>query len=224
MTQSDETLELSHSPHQPADRTKLVDQIIQAGRHLHGREWMPAHTGNLSARLGPNRFLITANGSNKGSLHNDDLVTIDVDGRQVERNNTRPSSESPLHLALYQFYPKVGAVIHTHSVPATILSRMATETLVLEGYEIVRALDGIDAHNGRVSLPIFSNYQDYHHLAIWFHRYVVRFPENSGLLIMGHGLYTWGATVADAIRQTEALEFMLECELRMAQIAPPPED
>jgi methylthioribulose-1-phosphate dehydratase len=95
---------------------------------------------------------------------------------------------------------------------------------VLEGYEIVRTLDGINSHQGRVSLPIFSNYQDYRHLAIWFRRYVVRFPENSGLLIMGHGLYTWGATIADAIRQTEALEFMLECELRMAQIAPPAED
>ena len=224
MTQSDETLGLPQPPHQPADRAKLAEQILQAGQHLHSRQWMPAHTGNLSARLGPNRILITANGSNKGSLSDDDLVTIDGDGRLVERNNTRPSNEFPLHLALYQFYPKIGAVIHTHSVAATILSRMATETLVLEGYEIVRALDGIDAHNGRVSLPIFSNYQDYRHLGIWFHRYVVRFPENSGLLIMGHGLYTWGATVADAVRQTEALEFMMECELRMAQIAPLAED
>jgi len=37
-------------------------------------------------------------------------------------------------------------------------------------------------------------------------------------LIEGHGLYTWGATVDDAVRHIEALEFMLECELWLRRI------
>lgn len=203
---------------------ELSKQLIQAAHHLHTRQWMPAHTGNLSARLNDGRFLITADRVNKGFLTANGIVSIDAKGGTLQPNAPTPSTETPLHLALYEFYPHIGAIVHTHSVAATILSRMARETLVLEGYEILAALDGVESHSGRVSLPIFSNYEDYRHLAIWFKRYAVRFPENSGLLIMGHGLYTWGTNVSGALRQAEALEFMLECELRMAQIAPPAED
>jgi len=206
------------------DPAALSDQLIQLGRHLYDRHWMHAHSGNLSARLGDDRFLITADGVSKGTLRRNDLVTIDAQGHRLNPSDPPPSTELPLHLALYEFYPNVGAVLHSHSITSTIMSRMSQETLVMEGYEMLTALDGIDSHTGRVSLPVFSNYRDFKFLAHWFHRYVVRFPENSGLLIAGHGLYTWGATPADALRQCEALEFMLECELRMAQIAPPQEE
>ena len=206
------------------DAAALAQQLIQLGRLLYSRQWMSAHTGNLSARLDNNRFLITADGVNKGVLGPADLVTVDGNGYRLNPADPMPSSETLLHLALYEFFPKVGAVLHSHSITATILSRMGGETLVLEGYEMLTALDGVDTHTGRLTVPIFSNYRDFTHLAHWFHRYVVRFPENSGLLIAGHGLYTWGATPADALRQAEALEFMFECELRMAQIAPPEED
>lgn len=205
------------------DTAELGRQMLEAGRHLHQRNWMPANTGNLSTRAGNGRFLITAEGSNKGLLGLADLVPIDQQGRPL-RDGQQPSVELPLHLALYSHYADIGAVVHTHSAAATILSRLGAETLVLEGYEMLNALDGVRSHTGRVSLPIFSNYEDYKHLAIWFHRYVVRYPSNSGLLIKGHGLYSWGATVADAVRQVEAIEFMLDCELRIAQFPTPEVD
>ena len=223
---SDPTLALppgSKTP-RPANANALGQQLIQLGRHLYDRHWMHAHGGNLSVRLDPDRFLITADGVSKGTLNQRDLVTVNKRGQRLNPAEPMPSSELPLHLALYDYYPAVGAVLHTHSITATILSRMTGETLVLEGYEMLTALDGVASHTERVTLPVFSNYRDFKYLATWFQRYVVRFPENNGLLISGHGLYTWGATPSDALRQAEALEFMLECELRMAQIAPPDDD
>ena len=223
---SDPTLALppGSKTQRPADTNALSQQLIQLGRHLYDRHWMHAHSGNLSARLGTDRFLITADGVSKGTLSQQDLVTINSRGHRLNPAEPKPSSELPLHLALYEYYPEVGAVLHTHSITATIMSRMSGETLVLEGYEMLTALDGVASHTDRVTLPVFSNYRDFKYLATWFQRYVVRFPENNGLLISGHGLYTWGATPADALRQAEALEFMFECELRMAQISPPDDD
>jgi len=206
------------------DNPRLGDQLIRLGRQLYDRGWMDAHSGNLSVRLGPDRLLITADGVSKGRLSHADLVTIDRRGHQLNPSEAPPSSEFPLHLALYDFFPKVGAVLHCHSITSTILSRMGHESFVLEGYEMLTALDGVEAHTGRVAIPVFSNYRDFSHMAHWFHRYVVRFPEINGLLIAGHGLYCWGATTGDALRQAEALEFMFECELRMAQIAAPAEE
>ena len=37
-------------------------------------------------------------------------------------------------------------------------------------------------------------------------------PDVHGYLIAGHGLYTWGRTVDDALRHVEAFEFLFECE------------
>ena len=209
---------------QPANAAALSQQLIHLGRHLYDRHWMHAHSGNLSVRLAADRYLITADGVSKGTLSQRDLVTINGRGQRINPAEPMPSSELPLHLALYEFYPDIGAVLHSHSITATILSRMSGETLVLQGYEMLTSLDGVDSHTARITVPVFSNYREFKDLANWFQRYVVRFPENSGLLISGHGLYSWGATPADALRQLEALEFMLECELRMAQIAPPAED
>ena len=202
----------------------LTDQLIQLGRYLHSRQWMPAHTGNFSHRLDHGGYLITADGSNKGALTPSHLVAVDSQGRPQPPNSPKPSLEAPVHQALYQFFPHVNTIIHTHSIAATLLSQMAEETLVLEGYEILKSLQGVKAASDRVSLPVFSNYQDYSQLAIWFRHYAVRFPDKHGFLIRGHGLYTWGDGPAAALRHLEALEFMLECELRMAQMQTPEED
>ena len=43
-------------------------------------------------------------------------------------------------------------------------------------------------------------------------------PDCAGYLIRGHGLYTWGAKMSDALRQIEAFEFLFECELKMRTV------
>ena len=43
-------------------------------------------------------------------------------------------------------------------------------------------------------------------------------PDCVGYLIRGHGLYTWGARMSDALRQIEAFEFLFECELKTRAI------
>ena len=101
---------------------------------------------------------------------------------------------------------------------------MAADTVVLEGYEILKARQGVKAASDRITLPVFSNYQDYNQFAIWFRHYVARFPDKHGFLIRDHGLYTWGDGPAAALCHIEAIEFILECELRIAQMRPPPEE
>ena len=207
------------SPAAPASATvdpALADKFIQLGRYLHSREWMPAHTGNFSQRLGQGRFLLTADGANKGALSPRDLVIVDAHGRPLGTGSPRPSLEGPVHLALYHHYPKVNAVIHTHSVAATMLSKMVDESVELTDYELLKAIEGVDAADKKVTVPVFSNYKEYKQLANWFRRYVVRAPHYHGFLITGHGFYTWGSSLRTALRHAEAFEFMFDCELRMA--------
>ena len=61
-----------------------------------------------------------------------------LDGTPVEPE-ARPSAETPLHSALYSLDENIGAVLHTHSVNATLLSMQSGEVLGVTGFEMQKA-------------------------------------------------------------------------------------
>lgn len=87
----------------------------------------PANDGNLSARCSDGGVLITPSGVYKGDLEEDMLLEVDLEGR-VLSGTGRPSSESPMHLALYRTRPEVGGVVHTHA-PYSVFSANLGEDL-----------------------------------------------------------------------------------------------
>lgn len=186
-------------------------ELIGVGHFCFSRGWLPATSGNLSARLDASRIAITVSGRHKGELDASGIMAMDLDG-SILTEGCRPSAETELHLMLYRRDQSIGAVLHTHSVNATVLSRLAGATLTLSDYEVLKALPGIETHETRLALPVFPNDQDIARLAVEVERALKRSPELPGYLIAGHGLYTWGSNVADARRRIDAFEFLLECE------------
>ena len=191
--------------------------LIRAGRFFFERGWVPATAGNFSARLDDERLVITASGRHKGELDADSFLVINIKG-EVLTPDRRPSAETALHLQMYRRDPTVGSVLHTHSRPATLLSRLCPEGVVLEGYEVLKAFPGVDTHETRMVVPVFPNDQDVPRLAARVEAFMSEHPVVHGYLIAGHGLYTWGRSVAEARRQVEAFEFLLECELEMRRL------
>jgi len=192
-------------------------QLIRAGRFFFERGWVPATAGNFSARLDERHVAITVSGRHKGELSAEDFLVVDLDG-QVRSEGKRPSAELPLHLQLYRRDEALGAVLHTHSLSATLLSRLHGDALVLEGYEVLKALRGIDTHEARVEVPIFPNDQDVPRLAARVQAYMAEHAEVHGYLIAGHGLYTWGRSVEEACRHIEAFEFLFACEIELRRL------
>jgi methylthioribulose-1-phosphate dehydratase len=191
----------------------LTTALIAAGELFHRRGWVPATGGNFSAQLGghPPRMLITASGWHKGELAPDAFLVASLDG-QPEDASRKASYETLLHCQLYRHDPGIGAVLHTHSVANTVLSRRHS-TIRLSGYELLKLLPGIQTHDATVEVPVFENDQDIPRLAATVDAFMKRRPGVPAYLIAGHGLYAWGDTVAQARHRVEALEFMFECEL-----------
>lgn len=195
-------------------REHLAQEIIDAGRFLYGRGWSPATSSNYSARLSPSEALLTVSGKHKGQLGPDDVLATDLSGNSLEPGK-KPSAETLLHTQLYSWRAEIGAVLHTHSVNATVLSRLTPEdSIEFEDYELQKAFSGISTHESRVCVPIFDNDQDIARLAAKVQPWLYAHPDCVGYLIRGHGLYTWGARMSDALRQIEAFEFLFECELK----------
>ncbi|HQG17005.1 MAG TPA: class II aldolase/adducin family protein [Ornithinibacter sp.] len=97
-----------------SERTTLIDQLLDAGRHLVTRGLVQASGGNLSVRLpGTDHFLVTGSGTWLDRLTTDDLVELTLHGKRVS-GAQRPSVEWKLHQRTYAVRPDVQAVIHLH--------------------------------------------------------------------------------------------------------------
>src|SRR5919202_1283039 len=105
----------------PADADVLRRDIVAVCQRLYQRGFIAGTEGNVSALEGPDRLWITPSGHHKGLLQPADLLLIDLQG-QVLSGNGRPSSEMPMHLALYRCRPGIRAVVHAHPPLATALT------------------------------------------------------------------------------------------------------
>lgn len=190
-----------------------ANELIDAGRFIDQKGWVPATSGNFSARLSDGTIAITVSGKHKGQLQLDDIMRIDAQGQSLD--GKKPSAETLLHTSLYQRYPDVRAVLHPHSINATLASRLFGDAIVLEDYELLKALCGIDTHETRTVIPIFANDQNIPRLAQQVENYLDRHEPIHAYIIAGHGFYTWGASVGEALRHLEALEFLFDCEIRL---------
>lgn len=194
--------------------------IADAGRELAALGWTPATSSNFSMRLEDDRAAITISGRDKGRLGEGDIMVVDLEGR-AEDPELRPSAETLLHMQLYKRLPGVGCVLHTHSRVQTIASRLyAREGRVhLEGYELLKAFAGTTTHEVALDLPVLPNSQDMGVLARQVDAFLDRSPPLYGYLIEGHGIYAWGADIAETRRHLEAFEFLLSCELEMRKLS-----
>ncbi|MDD2801938.1 MAG: methylthioribulose 1-phosphate dehydratase [Methylococcales bacterium] len=194
------------------DFSQVAQQLIDAGRFIDSKGWVPATSGNFSARLADGTIAITVSGKHKGRLQTDDIMRIDGNGDALDGKT--PSAETLLHTQLYQRFPAVHSVLHPHSLNATLVSRVFKTEIVLENYELLKALSGISTHESRVVIPIFGNDQNIPRLAEQVAGYLDR-QHTHAYIIDGHGLYTWGNSVQETLRHLEALDFLFECELKL---------
>ncbi len=193
--------------------------IAELARLCYARGWAPGTSGNFSATVSrdPLRLAITASGIDKGSLTPDDILEMDGLGRVVTGSG-RPSAESSLHLAIARARG-AGAVLHTHSIWSTIISDGAEHGVAIEGYEMLKGLDGVTSHEHREWLPVFENTQDWAGAAPEVEGFLTEHPDTHGFLIRRHGLYTWGRDLPEAKRHVETLEFLFEVLGRKRGIA-----
>jgi methylthioribulose-1-phosphate dehydratase len=196
--------------HEVAIPSAVVDAIADAGRFASARGWVPATGGNFSARIDGAHAAITRSGIDKGAIGARDVVAVAI----AEPAPAGVSAETPLHLARYRADRAVCAVLHVHTVAATVLSRAdaARGYVELAGFEMQKSLRGITTHESVVRLPVFANDQDTAGLAERIET-LLEPDAVPGYLLAGHGLYAWGASMTDARRHLEGLEFLLQCAL-----------
>jgi methylthioribulose-1-phosphate dehydratase len=202
---------------------EIASSLVAISRSFYARGWALGTSGNFSAVLKrePLRLAITASGADKGELSAEQILVIGRDGKQIEDSTGKPSAETLLHINVV-LQRGAGAVLHTHSVWSTVLSSVhaAAGGIVIEGFEMLKGLEGVATHEHREWLPIVENSQDMLALAENVSKILALYPDAHGFLLRQHGLYTWGADLGKAKRHVEILEFLLETIGQLQSITP----
>ncbi len=192
-----------------ATERDLRQAILEAGRLCYASGLLLSNNGNISARLGDDKVVITPSGLCKGRMEIDDLLVIDLDGNILKSDTKRKrkvSSETPMHLEAYRQRPEMRAVIHAHPAHATALTvagiPFPTDILpeVLEGLGPVPTT--------RFALPS----SDDNALAI---RDLIK--EHNIVLIRNHGAIAVGHDLDEALNHMERVESVAKTVV-MAQL------
>ncbi len=177
--------------------------ILDAGRKIYQRGLVAANDGNLSVRVGENALWVTPTGVSKGSMTEEMLVKLDLDGNLLE-GVRKPSSETRMHLRIYQEDPLVRAVVHAHPPAATAFAAagLPLDRPVLQ--EAVVQLGTVPV--APFALPGSQGVAD--SVAPYCRQY-------RALLLEYHGAVTWGDSMEQAHYRLECLEQLATVTLHL---------
>ena len=102
------------------DLNEARQQLKAVGRSMLANELAWGNAGNISARLSSERYLITASGTHLGELEDSDFAECTFDGPLP--GSRKPSKETPMHRAIYEQRPEIGAILHASPFHSTLIA------------------------------------------------------------------------------------------------------
>ena len=175
----------------------LRQAVVSAARHMEQSGHSPGTSGNVSVRHGDG-LLITPTGLPPADMEAADVVAIDLEGR-AGTGQRAPSSEWPMHAALYATRPNAGAVVHCHSRFATILA--CTHRGIPSLHYMVAATGGFDVPCAPYATFGTRELSD---------RVLETIGQRNGCLLANHGQIALGKDLPAAIRTAEEIERLAE--------------
>ncbi len=198
----------------------LKERVLEANLELNRRNLVIYTWGNASG-IDRDQQLVVIKPSGVGydELRVDSLVVLTLDGVVVE-GVLRPSSDTPTHLELYRNFSEIGGVVHTHSPHATVWAQANRDIpcfgtthadYFYGGIPCTRPLNNDEIENNyelNTALLIIERFQGLNHQHI------------PGVLVAGHGPFTWGKDPAEAVHNSVVLEELAKMAFATLQLNP----
>jgi len=186
--------------------------ICQVGKLLYDRGYVAANDGNISMRVGENRFLVTPSGVSKGRMSPEMLLLTDLEGCVLE-GDRHPSSETKMHLAVYSNRSDVKAVVHAHPAVATAFAvcRQGLEAPYLA--ELIVGLGTVPCTQEFAMLSTDEVPQSV----------IPYLAEHNALLLANHGALSWGEDLWQAFDRMETVEHTAKILLQACLLGNPVE-
>lgn len=163
------------------------EQICEICHKMWQLGWVAANDGNVTSKIGEDRFLATPTGISKSFITPEKLLIVNAKGEILEGSaDYKPSSEIKMHLRCYKERPDVGAVVHAHPPTAT---GFALAQIPLDTYSLIESAITI----GSIPITPFgtpSTEEVPNAIAPYLNEHDVLLLENHGALAVGSDLLT----------------------------------
>jgi L-ribulose-5-phosphate 4-epimerase len=197
---------------------KLKEQVLQANVELVEAGLVTLTWGNVSGiDLTEKLVVIKPSGVPYNALRTEDMVVLDLYGKVIE-GARNPSSDTPTHLKLYNAFPMIGGIAHTHSPYATMFAQACKE---IPCFGTTHA----DHFNGAVPVTRYLTEEEVNsdYEANTATIIIERFTKSNilalpAVLVAGHAPFTWGKDASDSVKNAIALERVAQMALGTLQI------
>lgn len=187
---------------------ELKKQVLLANLALPEQGLVKYTWGNVSAR-DPETGLVVIkpSGVPYEDMTEDDMVVLDMDG-QVVQGSLRPSSDAPTHLALYQAFPQIGSIVHTHSPEATAWAQAGMDIPLYGTTHADHFADAIPCARPLTAEEINGEYEKNTGLVMieTIKARDIDVMHVPAMLCASHGCFTWGKDAMDAVMNAGVLE------------------
>ncbi len=199
---------------------QLKEEVFQANLQLPKQGLIKYTWGNVSAFDSESGyFVIKPSGVSYEAMKASDMVVVDLDANVIE-GKMNPSSDTPTHAILYEKFPEIGGICHTHSTWATI---WAQSGLDLPAMGTTHA----DTFYGTVPCARFLTQEEIENgyeketgkvIVDTFKKREIKELEVPGVLLHGHGPFTWGESAKAAVMNAVVLDEVAKMNLFTRQL------
>ena len=199
---------------------ELRQQVLQANLALPAHGLVMLTSGNASG-MDPDSGLVAIkpSGVRYDELSAEDLVLLDADGQVVE-GQSRPSTDTPTHLALYREFPQLGGIVHVHSTWATAWAQAEREIPVLGTTHADFSPHPVPVTRPLTEAEIDADYERATGAALVEAVGDHGPGEVPGALVRGHAPFSWGKDPASALENAVTLEQVAQAALLTMLLAP----
>lgn len=203
---------------QETDKKKIMAFLL---RQFYSRSWCTGSGGGVSIKeIDEDKIWITPSGVHKDLVRPEDLLLIDLKGNVLFKGNEklRTSECQPLFLNAYNLR-KAGAVFHSHSMNAVLISYMFETEFQCIDLEMIKGIEGHQNTDWCV-VPIIENTQFESALVESLKNAIITYPKASAVIVRNHGVYYWAKSWEKAKIHAEAYDYLFEAILKIKQYFP----
>jgi methylthioribulose-1-phosphate dehydratase len=194
--------------------------IVDLCRQFYNQGWATGTGGGISVReREKGRIYMAPSGVQKERIAEEDIFVLDEAGEILEAPKTPGLKVSECSSLFYNAFRlrDAGAVLHSHSLNAMLVTLLNREVFECTEIEMIKGLTG-HGYYDRVQVPIIDNTARECDLADRMAQAMKEFPKSHAVLVRRHGVYIWGRDWVHAKTQAECYHYLFEAAVRMKQL------
>ncbi len=189
---------------------KLATECINQNKKLVEKKLVIHNFGNVSLRLDKNHFIIKPSGAQLSKLKPNDMPIINIQNGKKIKGKLKPSTDTPTHLEIYKKFDGINSITHNHSTYATVWAQSSKpipligtthadfwkdEVPIVDFLSLKELKRGYEKNTGKLILKTLSKKK-------------LNAYNCPGIIVAGHGPFTWGTESDSSVINAEILEFV----------------